>query len=302
MTIIAAPAFLAALVATPPGGTFAPVGEIANVDVKGLTFAEPIIVDLTGATLTRIGLTKCAGIHFRGGAWSPAAVKEQVLISGCDDISFDGTQMLADSKAYGFRLVDSSHITIKNCRTDRAFQGINVGRCKFVDILTNFIIGFNNDGVVLVNVEDVLVQDSVITGGLRTTTQHPDGIQIDAKDGMTNARVKIIHNYVLGLMQGIFGGPVDDIEVRDNVVCVDHSAGIRVGGTKIAVTGNWVSTWPVANQITTINVDAANVVERSGNVREAWGKVAALVETPVAADPRVPELEAMLAAVRKAVA
>lgn len=235
----------------------------------------PLVVDLAGKTIERISVSQCSGLHFINGNITPAVVKEQVLVYQSQDISFDNVGLTAnDGLAFGFRLADSTDVTVSNCRIDRAFQGINAGRIKGLKILNNYILGFSNDAIVICNDEDVMIDGNTVTGSLRLDGRHPDGVQMISKDGLINRRIVVQNNVIVGPFQGIFGGTVDDLLVKSNFVRVDHGNGIGLNDatTNVRLIDNRVGTLPGSINLANINVKPASIVERHGNVREAWGR------------------------------
>lgn len=275
MTQIAAPSFLAALKLTQPGGSFAPVGELLPVTLKGLRFTPAITVDLKACTLTRLVVQDCVGLHFTGGEWGPAAVKEQVLVTGSDDVWFDDASTLSDGLATGFKIADSSNVRITNSRIDRAFQGINSGRVKNATYTGNDIVGQNNDGIVIYANDGLLIADNTITASLRLNGRHPDGIQFIYRvaEDIRSTDVKVLGNVIVLPAQGIFGGGVDRGEIRGNHVKVDHSNGIYfMAISDLKVLDNIVETSGSGNDWAQIGAKNGSFSERRGNVVKAHGR------------------------------
>jgi len=259
------------------GDTVALNGDFGEVAINNRKFSPALTLDLQNAKLNRLAIVGSTGVHVKGGGWSASDVRELVLIQQADDVSFDGSALQSEGKAYGFRILDTSNITIKSTHIDQVFQAINSGRVKNATYADNTITASFNDGIVIYANQGLKIEHNQISGNQRVDKRHPDGIQFiykagDARHGERSSDVVIRNNSISGNTQGIFGGGIDRAEIAGNTVNIDHGNGIRIGDcTECRVADNDVSTLPGAARRASITLDAS-VVQCGNKVAAGAGK------------------------------
>jgi hypothetical protein len=203
-------------------------GDFSKVGMNFLpaVFTSRAAIDMSLATLGGIIWGSLQNADIAGGTWTGAVNGGPWTNVTLKKGHFPGGYI---------NLANSSGVTIEGNEFED-HRGILVQKSANVTIQGNMVMRSPTDGINCADIVGLdLINNSVINTE-RGSSVHPDGIQLWG----TCSKVRVIGNSVFGPeTQGIFNcGKIDDVEVRDNLVCVGYkqslsfpnSSNVRFGG------------------------------------------------------------------------
>ncbi len=303
---VGTPANLNALLRDAKGGEVIVLssGDYPPIRLLGRTFAKPLVIDASAATLNGVYANRVEGLDIRGGEFH---VPPPFLKAGTDRMIYGAALRLDDVKNVrlsdlkivgpgalpgapedafgegdGIKIFVGSDVEVTNGRFTGLKNGLALSRIDGFRISGNAFEGMRADGMNISAVRNGVIQHNECRGTRVRDGEHPDCIQVYSRpEAPPTADLVIRNNTAEGPTQGVFlgnhthnginDGGFDRILIEDNDLYVGFANAIAVmDGRNSIVRNNRIRTFPGAPYQARITlrgdvIQCGNIVASAGN-------------------------------------